>query len=266
MMPTDSPTSSTNDDQAIYRSPLLVGSISADYSNLDLCPWAKTMSGYSMEFDEIVYIQQKCNRWGCRHCGARRIQSLAHRTRAAKPNRLLTLTTWTALFDSPRIAFERCSPQVPQLIRKLRRRHGEIEYLRVVEKHKNGYPHWHLVVRSGYIPFPQVRDTWENLTGNRIVDIRKLKNSDKVYWYVTKYLAKQTYCPFTDRRVSWSGKFFPPAEKPQGVGLKLASRQFENCHPGDLIKRIAPSGTVTKITRDVLVVNPKPETLARLEK
>ena len=260
-----SPTDESFTPPTIYEAPLLIGRINADYENLDLCPWAKTMSGYSLEYEEMVYIQQKCNRWGCRHCGARRVTNLAHKTSAAKPNRLLTLTTWTRNYENPRDAFEKCSPLVAQLIRRLRKKHGNIEYLRVVEQHKNGFPHWHLVVRSGYIPFQSVRDEWKALTGNLIVDIRKIKDAKGVYWYIVKYLAKQTHCRFTDRRVSWSRSFFPPQEKRPGRPLNVQELHFEDEHPGKVLKDVAPNGRIIKITRDVMIVNPSQRTLDRLD-
>lgn len=90
------------------------------------------------------------------------------------------------------------------------RREGSVEYLRVLEVTKKGWPHYHLLVRSPYLAHRLVRDTWAALTGATICDVRAVKKADNVYWYLVKYLGKQLYCDFTDRRVSQTAKFFTP--------------------------------------------------------
>lgn len=176
---------------------------------------------------------------------------------------MITLTTWTKNYETPRDAFEQAGPQVAQLVRRLRRRHGDIEYLKVLEQHKNGFPHWHMVVRSGYIPFTAIRDEWKALTGNLIVDVRKIKDQKGVYFYIVKYLGKQSICKFTKRRVSWSKNFFPPKEKREGVSLNVHELQFEDIHPSELLTSIASGREVFKITRDVMVLDPNEDLINR---
>jgi hypothetical protein len=106
------------------------------------------------------------------------------------------------------------------------RRHGEFEYLRVLELTKRGWPHYHLLVRSPYRPYAHIRSTWATLTGATIVDVRQVKKRDSVYWYLVKYLAKQNHCTFTDRRVSQTGKFFKP--KTPYPSLELVDWQRES--------------------------------------
>jgi hypothetical protein len=48
------------------------------------------------------------------------------------------------------------------------------------------------------------------LTNAPIVDIRKIQRCDNVFRYIIKYLCKQTYIPWTDRRASWTKHFFKP--------------------------------------------------------
>ena len=84
---------------------------------------------------------------------------------------------------------------------------------------KRGWPHYHLLVRSGYRDYRFVRQVWSELTGAIIVDVRKVKKRDSVYWYLVKYMCKQEHCDFTQRRLSWTKKFLPPKKEMPGLGI-----------------------------------------------
>ena len=174
----------------------LVGSTLNHESLANTCPSAKTLTGFSTLLDRWVVIQIRCKRWGCRHCGERKVTYLGWRCQDAEPNRLITLTISTSLWETPRQSYEATKSKVTQLAIRLRRKFGEFEYFKVLEVTKKGWPHYHLVVRSGYIPQPTISDIWQQLTGAHIVDVRAIKKTRDVYFYVVKYLAKQKYIPW----------------------------------------------------------------------
>lgn len=176
--------------------------------HLDCCPNAQTLEAWSTGLNGRVIVALGCKQWGCPVCGAAKVRRLAHRVEAAKPTKFVTLTTWTRAYLGPRMAFEKGSRKIPKLIAKLRKRFGDIEYCKVLEQHKNGFPHWHFAWRSSYIPQRIISDLWDELHNSPIVHIKRVEKIKSVYGYMVKYLCKQHYVPWTDRRVSWSRGFW----------------------------------------------------------
>lgn len=124
---------------------------------------------------------------------------------------------------------------VTQLAVKARRKFKTFEYIRILETTKAGWPHYHLLVIAPYIPQAWLSSTWAELTGARIVDVRIIKKGSDVYFYVLKYLSKQKKIPWTNRRISWSKKFFPEDSKPKGYPLGLTGKTFLDKHPHEVI-------------------------------
>ncbi len=228
----------------------LIGSTVGHELLADTCPSAKTLVGFSLTLDRWCVIQIRCKRWGCRHCGQRKTTHLGWRCEDAMPNRLITLTVNNTLWETPRDAYERTKGKVTQLATRLRRVYGEFEYLRVLEVTKLGWPHYHLIVRSGYIPQKVLSSVWSDLTGAFIVDVRKIKKRQDVYFYVVKYLSKQRYIPWTNRRVSWSRDFFDktPFDKPDG--LKLRDVGWFDDHPERILQIYWKRFLITSFGRD----------------
>jgi hypothetical protein len=132
-------------------------------------------------------------------------------TKLACPNKLLTLTVDPKLHDNPELAWITTAPKVPELIRALRKRFGKVEYLRVVEETKGGWPHYHCMVRADYLPQPVIRQLWSDLTGAVIVDIRQVAQFFNSFQYLVKYLTKLHRVDWTERHVTYSRSFFPVA-------------------------------------------------------
>jgi hypothetical protein len=89
---------------------------------------------------------------------------------------------------------------------------GEIEYLRVCELHVSGYPHYHALLRSGFIPQKLLSCTWKKLANAPVVWISKIDQSFSSFRYLTKYLTKLHRIEWTDRHVSYSRNFFRPED------------------------------------------------------
>jgi hypothetical protein len=150
---------------------------------------------------------------------------------------MLTLTLDPKYYLNPKDAWQKTAKLVPELIRKLRPKFGDIEYLRVTELHKSGWPHYHLLLRSRYLPYEIVKTLWETLTGAIKVDLRQVDKTFSAYWYLTKYLAKLHNKHWTDRHVSTSRKFFRPELNPAPPKVKLLNPGIKPIHPYEYLAR-----------------------------
>lgn len=208
------------------------------------CPAAQTLVAISQRHQRLIFCLLPCRTWGCRPCSNAKVRRISYRVNQAKPNRLLTLTIDPALYDEPRQAFDQTRRKIPDLIKSLRPRFGEVEYLRVTELTAKGWPHYHLLVRSGYLPHPVVRDNWTKLTGATIVDLRQIHNRFKTYTYLVKYLAKMHNLGWSSRHMSYSRKFFPKEDDPPESLDELSERRIENLHPSHYFKLQYPDDSI----------------------
>lgn len=257
-MPTPNSTPGTYADQ---DSPTFL--VNTDYAALcrwlNCCPAADTITAYSLTLERFVVLQTRCRRWGCPHCGPRKIAHLTHKVTAAKPSKFVTLTVNNGLFKCPREAYDRTRRAVGALTRSIRSDFGEWEYLRILEITRKGWPHYHFLARGAYVPQSWLANRWDELTGAHIVDIRKVKNLAHAAHYLMKYLYKQKAVPWTTRRVCWSRGFFaPPAdEPPPKLELIDANREgmppssyFANYHDGRTLERVGPDMWIVTTASD----------------
>jgi len=244
-----------------YREPFLLLSVGDHPKCFDTCPYATTQVSYSEYFQSTLIIGITCKRWGCRYCGVKKSITLGMRVEAAEPNKLITLTVNPKCYITPREAFEETRRKLSEFAKVIRKQTGEFEYLRILEVTKKGWPHYHLVARSPYIKQKWISAVWNDLTGAPIVDIRSIKKVGNVYKYVMKYLCKQTYIPWTNRRVSWSKKFFPPVEKTTKGKWKLLSRHWVDAPPSQIIHDRFLGSVCTKVAADAWTVDPPEEIL-----
>jgi len=227
---------------SIYPAPFLVQPCNLIYDSV--CKTARSLVMRQIPDGTIVLVGLGCKRWTCRFCAQVKIRRLSFLTARAKPNRLLTLTVNNKLYASPREAFDRTRAFVPELIRALRVRYGSIEYMRVTEVTKTGWPHYHLLIRSGYLPQQVVRSLWEAYTGATIVDLRQVKDKFGAYNYLTKYLTKLHRIDWTERHVSYSKLFFPVDPVQPRQTSDLAFPELVKRHPFDWLIEHVPGMTV----------------------
>lgn len=230
-----------------------------------LCPAAQTLRGFSVTLGSSVIVQIRCKRWTCSHCGRRKMTHYAHRVAKARPNRFITLTTNPALWDSPQAAYDGTRSAVTKLAAKIRRRISEFEYFKVIESTRKGWPHYHLIVRSDFIPQPLLSQMWGHLTGAPIVDVRKVRKSEDTYWYTVKYLGKQKVVPWTTRRCSWTRNFFPPKKELNSLSLQLEDIRIEPFSPLSWIRWHIGHSEIEAVTRDCWIVKRKRKKAAAAE-
>jgi hypothetical protein len=173
-------------------------------------------------------VRQTCKAWSCKYCGHVKRKQLQSKIKAARPNRFVTLTTCGHATETPRQIFDWSRRQISELGKVIRKENSEFEYLRCLEATKTGYPHYHLLCRSGWLDQKRLSELWCKFTRAYIVDIRALSKDENAAKYVMKYLGKQTSLSFTKRRLSWTRRFFPPAEKPKPSASIPAEIKFYN--------------------------------------
>ncbi len=223
------------------------------------CFHGQTLEAYSTKYNRTVWLLLPCNQWSCRLCAARKISRLASKTNRAEPNRLLTLTIDPSKWDSPRESFDGTRRQVPELVRKLRLKFGSVEYLRVTELTNKGWPHYHLLIRSGFLPQPVVKEIWASLTGATIVDLRQVKNKFQTYIYLVKYLTKMHKLAWTTRHVSTSRNFFPPEPPVEKNTLGLTSKTVIESNPAKYLFSMFRGATLVELTHGVYGLTSTPD-------
>ena len=231
-----------------------------DYRSwLATCPNAQTLLGDDPNYDVHYLIPLLCKQWSCRFCAAMKCRRLAARTRDAAPNRMLTLTLDPRFWTTPRQAFDATRRKIPPFFKELRERFGLIEYLRVTELTKNGWPHYHFLIRSDYLPHPVLKAAWNKLTGARIVHIKPVDKRWSAYTYLLKYLSKMSNLEWTERHVSTSRDFFPPEPASTAPKLPIERSSKYSMHPqtylashavGSFVARLSPSifATATRLS------------------
>jgi hypothetical protein len=215
------------------------------WRNYSCCPWAKTVIAIDPETENLVVCPVTCKRWGCEYCAVRKIRKLAFLTNAAAPNRWIRLGVDPSRYDSPRAAWEHSSPMLPEVMRCLRKmRNVEVEYLRVTELHQSGYPHYHALLRSGFIPQKILSSEWGRLTGAPVVWISKIDSTFSSFRYLVKYLTKLHKIEWTDRHVSYSRSFFPEEAKEKMAFPERSIIDRTDEHPWLYLSRRYPSDEV----------------------
>lgn len=246
----------TVDGKQVEAPLFVIGSLPATQLLNGSCPYAGTVTAYSIALRGYVLCALPCKRWGCKTCGPRKARALAFRVEEAKPNRFITLTIAPELFETPRAGFDRSRRMIAELAKVLRKRVGEFEYVKVLEVHKSGFPHYHLLARSGYIPHALLKEAWKSLTDAFIVDIRRIDKGTNVFKYMIKYLCKQSYIPWTNRRCSWTRNFFPEREKYNKLPLKMTEKQrWEHC-PSVVANEQFPGREIVQLTPTCFLVSP----------
>jgi len=220
------------------------------------CWNAQTLEAYSTTYRCTVWIPLPCKQWKCRFCANQKIKNLAIKCETAKPDRLLTLTVDPSKWDNPRAAFDGTRRHVPELIRYLRKRFGACEYLRVTELTKGGWPHYHLLVRSPFLPHAVVKEKWKELTGAIIVDLRPVKNHFRTYTYLVKYLSKMHKIGWTERHVSYSKGFFLDKPFKADSCLGLEEHKIIEQHPAKYLHAMFRNAEIVAIGYSVFAINP----------
>jgi hypothetical protein len=157
-------------------------------SPLKLCPAAIATFAYDIEQYNQHLFALGCRKWSCDVCGPRKRFLLIKRITLAAPTKFITLTCRHE--HGPEKQLDVITKALPKLITKIRKEHGDIEYLRALEYCKDGYPHYHLLARCKFIPNQWLSDTWKQHTQAYVTHIAKAHGRSTKY--IAKYMSKAT--------------------------------------------------------------------------
>lgn len=167
-----------------------------------------TMRGSNLT--ESVYARLDCKCWRCKKCGPKKAGRYKHAIRNEAErhglNRFVTLTLDPKNLEPGVDPVRHLRKAFDALRHEWKRKFGQpIKYICVLEFHKNGLPHLHLVV-DRYMPFKWVSLTWQKCGGGQHVHLKGNIKLNAVSRYLAKYLTKDLLldAPVGARRVTVS--------------------------------------------------------------
>lgn len=159
---------------------------------------------------EFVYKRLFCKKWNCPRCGPIKAWQACKDIPAIIEekglDRFLTLTLDPKNIpeneDRHKYIWKVWAKFRTYLKRKLKEK---ISYVCVLELHKSGLPHLHILVNR-FIPQAWISNAWNAVGGGKIVFIEKIKEGKHIAHYLSKYLTKcvDTVLPKRLRRISTS--------------------------------------------------------------
>jgi len=165
-----------------------------------------------------------CKTWGCCYCGPRKarlykylIGQLAEREQLT---RFLTLTLDPSRIEGDSVRYLRGVFNKFRLY--LRRKYSTpVKYIAVLEFHKSGVAHLHLLV-DRFIPWEWIKQSWSALGGGEVVFI-KYVDVHRISRYLSKYLTKELLlsAPKRSRRVTTSRSLRLIEKKDAEMGWEL---------------------------------------------
>jgi hypothetical protein len=212
------------------------------------------------------FIRVNCNCWDCSYCGPRKARLYKHYIRCIAEdmqlNRFVTLTLdpkkfaasadcecsreenaeWIAASQGACSCKRATVKYLRETFAKFRvyakRKFGEsISYICVLEYHRNGNPHLHLLV-DRYIEQRWLSKTWDRIGGGHRVDIRRV-SVNSVSRYLSKYLTKELLlsAPKRTRRVTTARaiKLIPRAAGPKHFAWEFRKKNIWNAY-GDEVE------------------------------
>lgn len=162
----------------------------------------------------------------CEYLGIQLRDRLRERLKQFKSCYMITLTVDPELFESPEEAWEyvRAERCIARFVRGLREHKylNDRHYFYVVEFHKNGWPHWHLLLDADYIPHAELVAFWGTFRPKHAGPVRgsrppfgtvlfsapKFASSDHAAHYATKYVIKSPEDGWPEWVMDYTGNIF----------------------------------------------------------
>lgn len=205
----------------------------------------------------VVVKPLRCKCWGCSHCVHVRRRDLWHKAVNGNPRIFLTLTMKPedgATPDTQAKALVVHFRMLRQyLMRKLKRRSPT--FLAVIEAHESGWPHLHILLRTGFIHHRLIRAWWEAHTGSFQIDIRLAKGKRQVASYVSKYISKNPG-RFEHVKRYWCSQDWDPPKKEKNANLNDEYCWWESIslHPLGLARAAFWDGATVRCENDSWVI------------
>lgn len=150
------------------------------------------LTAVKKEHDGLVAVSLPCNAWTCPDCAPKRKARLTAEAIGGRPHTFLTLTTRRRKDADPNVAALEMSRAWRLLRLRIMRKMklARLPFLAVIEAHKSGWPHLHILLRAPFIPWKWLRAQWLDITGSTGVEIEAIKSKRKVAHYCAKYCSK----------------------------------------------------------------------------
>ncbi len=167
-------------------------------------------------------VTLRCRCWDCDGCLPMRKARLVKDVTAGQPTKLLTLTTRVVEGADKVAEARRQGVALAALIRLIKKRYpgAPLAYFAVREATLQGWPHIHVALRSPYLPWKWLTETWEALTGSPGIDIRAVYGAGNAAKYLAKYIGKDPHRFGTTKRYWHSRNWFDvrPEARPPAAG------------------------------------------------
>jgi len=172
-------------------------------------------------WDGIQAVSLRCRSWTCDICREARKKQLVALAKSGDPNTFITLTVNPKFGSSPYDRARRLADAWRKILRMVKAKYSykTIPYLCVFEATKLGEPHLHILCRVKWISQDWLSKKMAKLMMAPVVDIRRVKNKNKLAYYISKYIGKDPHRFKTCKRYwttrDWELTTFEP-EKPEG--------------------------------------------------
>jgi len=137
-------------------------------------------------------VTQRCKCASCEECAPGYSRRVSRVAASGEPKVMLTVTAPPCRGRTPRDQARLMQQGVEQW-RQYWNRHNpkrRIEWFWVVEKHKNGQPHLHILSPMPFIPVMGLWRWMNKLMGTRQIKIKQVENQAAAAFYCGKYLGK----------------------------------------------------------------------------
>lgn len=169
------------------------------------------------DYEHAIAVSLRCRSWTCPDCQPMRHRQLIAQGMGGRPNTFLTLTSRRREEITPEEAARRLAWAWRTLVKRIKRRYqlDALDYLAVVERHKSGWPHLHILARMPFVPQAWISQQMAELADGPIVHIRRIDQHGRHIAYVAKYCGKCTQKVGTCKRY-WQTRGYdqrPPEQK-----------------------------------------------------
>jgi len=126
-----------------------------------------------------------------------------------QPFSFITLTCNPRYGNDPEDRLKTISHAWRVIVQRVRRAHPgkDVEYLAIVEAHKSGEPHLHILFRGPYLEQSKLSEWMADISNAPICDVRRVRNFAAAATYVAKYLTKANHKFGTAKRY-WASKHY----------------------------------------------------------
>lgn len=156
-------------------------------------------------FGEIA-VPIKCRSWNCEYCAPERKSQVVAMAMSGDPERHITITIRRGQEPTPEDAAKRLSSTWREIVRRWRKKYPTktCEYFVVIEAHKSGWPHLHILWRGAWIDWEWLKQQSQELINSPSVWIGWISKLRSAVAYVAAYVGKAAHRFGTTKRYWYS--------------------------------------------------------------